>query len=163
MSTLYELSEQYLEILSTADDDNEDVIAKLNAVESDIEDKVKNGIGLIQTLTRRVEGYDAEIKRMTHLKKIVENNIERIKQNYLDNLKYIGKQKVVTPLGTMAIAKSGGKRKMVIDDENLIPTEFKFTRYEEVVDKDSLRDSLENGEIVDGAHLEERGQYIKIS
>ena len=163
MKTLYELSENYLEILSQCDEDNAEVADALNAIESDIEDKVKNGIGLIQTLKRRAENYDAEIKRLSSLKKATENNVERIQNNYLDNLRRIGKTKVVTPIGTMTLAKSGGKRKMIIDDESLVPAEFKTTRYEEIIDKDALRDSLENGEVIDGAHLEERGQYLKIS
>ena len=163
MKTLYELSENYLEILAQCDEDNAEVADALNAIESDIEDKVKNGIGLIQTLKRRAENYDAEIKRLSSLRKATENNVERIQNNYLDNLRRIGKTKVVTPIGTMTLAKSGGKRKMIIDDESLVPAEFKTTRYEEIIDKDALRDSLENGEVIDGAHLEERGQYLKIS
>ena len=161
--TLYELSESYLEILQMCDEDNAEIADALNSVESDIEDKVKNGIGLIQTLKRRAENYDAEIKRLSSLKKATENNVERIQNNYLDNLRRIGKSKVVTPIGTMTLAKSGGKRKMVIDDESLVPAEFKTTRYEEVIDKEQLRLALEEGEVIDGAHLEERGQYLKIS
>ena len=48
-----------------------------------------------------------------------------------------------------------------IDDENLIPQDFKKIVYE--VDKDKLREVLEDGEIISGAHLEERGSYLKIS
>ena len=163
MKSLYELSENYLEILAQCDEDNAEIADALNAVESDIEDKVKNGIGLIQTLKRRAENYDAEIKRLSTLKKATENNLERIQNNYLDNLRRIGKSKVVTPIGAMAVVKSGGKRKMVIDDEELVPADFKFTKTVDFIDKDALRDSLENGEIVDGAHLEERGNYLRIS
>lgn len=165
MAKLYELSNQYLDLLDACDGELDDIemAEKLNSVELGIENKVSNGIALIQTLQRRVEGYDAEITRLVNLKKAAEKNAAKIKQYYLDNLRYIGKTKVATPIGTMAVVKSGGKRKMVIDDENLVPSDFKFTRYEEVIDKDALRDSLENGEIVDGAHLEERGQYLKIS
>ena len=161
--TLYELSENYLEILQMCDEDNAEISDALNAVESDIEDKVKNGIGLIQTLKRRAENYDAEIKRLSTLKKATEKNLERIQNNYLDNLRRIGKLKVITPIGTMAVAKSGGKRKMVIDDETAIPLDFKSTRYEEVtvIDKDSMYDAMINGKVIDGAHLEERGYYLK--
>jgi len=163
MKTLYELSESYLEILQMCDEDNAEIAEALNSIDMAVEDKVRNGIGLIQELQHRVENYDAEIKRFEKLKKAAENNLERIKQIYLYNLQCMGKSKVVTPIGTMTVAKSGGKRKMVINDENLVPSDFKFTRYEEVIDKDALRDSLENGEVIEGAHLEERGQYLKIS
>ena len=52
---------------------------------------------------------------------------------------------------------------MVIDDENAIPLDFKTTRYEAVtvIDKDSMYDTMIRGENVDGAHLEERGYYLK--
>ena len=159
--TLYELSESYLEILQMCDEDNAEIADALNSVESDIEDKVKNGIAVIQELQHRVENCDAEIKRFAKLKKATENNLERIKNYYLDNLRCIGKLKVATPIGVMTVAKSGGKRKMVIDDADLIPADFKSTRYEEVIDKDALRDAMENGVVIEGAHLEERGYYLK--
>ena len=159
--TLYDLSENYLEILAQCDEDNAEITDALNAVESDIEDKVKNGIGLIQTLKRRAENYDAEIKRLSALKKATENNLERIKQNYLENLRRIGKTKVITPIGTMKVSRAGGVRPLKIDDENLIPLDFKFTRTVDVIDKDQLRLALEQGQTIEGAHLEERGYYLK--
>lgn len=161
--TLYELSDKYIELLAQCDDDNADISDALNSIDSAIEDKVKNGIALIQELKRRAENYDAEIKRLSSLKKATENNLARIQQNYLDNLRYIGKAKVVTPIGTMTVAKAGGKKPLVIDDESKISADFKITRYEEVIDKDQLRLALENGQIIDGAHLAERTNYLKIS
>lgn len=164
MKTLYELTNEYEDIRTMLDEDNEEEIKeKLNAIVMSVEDKVRNGIGLIRDLQGDVEKVDAEIKRLVKIKQSQEKNIEWLKNYYLDNLRYIGKSKVVTPIGTMTVAKAGGKRKMVIDDENLVPADFKFTRYEEVIDKDALRDSLENGEVIEGAHLEERGQYLKIN
>ena len=165
MATLYELSEQYLDLLEACDGelDNAEIASKLNTVESDIENKVANGIALIQTLKRRAESYDAEITRLVKLKKAAEKNAANIQAYYLDNLRYIGKKKVATSKGTMTVAKSGGKCPMIIDDEKAVPVEYKITRYEEVIDKEQLRLALENGEVIDGAHLEERKEYLKIS
>ena len=165
MATLYELSEKYLDLLDACEGEIEsgEIENALNAVESDIETKVSNGIALIQTLKRRAESYDAEITRLEKLKKAAENNAARIKTYYLDNLRYIGKLKVATSKGTMSVVKSGGKRPLKIDNEDLIPLEFKKTICNTVIDKDTLQDALEQGEVIDGAHLEERGQYLKIS
>lgn len=163
MKSLYELSEDYLELLTQCDEDDFDIAEALNTIETSIEEKVRNGIGLIQTLKCRAEDCDAEIKRLTRFKKTIENNLERVQANYLDNLRRIGKKKVTTPIGSMVVATSGGKLKMIIDDEEAIPVNFKFTKTVDYIDKDALRESLENGEVVEGAHLEERGQYLKIS
>lgn len=165
MKSLYELASEYEDIRIMLDDDNEveGLVEKLNAIELSVEDKVKNGIGLIRDLQGSIDVADAEIKRLVKLKQRREKNIEWLKQYYLDNLKYIGKQKVTTAIGTMTVAKSGGRRKMVIDDENAVPIEFKFTKTVDVIDKDNLYDALLDGEVIDGAHLEERGQYLKIS
>lgn len=72
----------------------------------------------------------------------------------------MGKTKVLTNRGTMSVVKAGGKRPLKIDDESLIPAEFKFVIAQ--VDKDALRQALEGGENIQGAHLEERGLYLKI-
>ena len=158
--TLYELSEKYLDILEQCDNSDTDITAALNDIDADIEEKVKNGIGLIQTLKRRVESYNAEIARLARLKKATEGNLERIQQYYLDNLRYIGKKKIETAIGSMSVVKAGGKKPLIIDNEESIPAAYKFAKYE--VDKETLRVDLEQGEIIEGAHLVERSNYLRI-
>lgn len=158
--TLYDLSESYLELLYQCNDTDTDVTAALNAIETDIEDKVKNGIGLIQSLRRTIDSYNAEIARLSRLKKATENNLERIQNYYLDNLRLLGKSKIATSIGTMSVVKSGGKKPLIIENENLVPAEYKFIKYE--IDKETLRENLELGEVIEGAHLGERSSYLRI-
>lgn len=158
--TLYELSDNYRALLEQCDDSDTDITAALAEIDADIEEKVKNGIGLIQTLKRQVEGYNAEIARLIRLKKATESNLERIQQYYLENLKYTGKGRVATALGTMAVVKAGGKKPLIIDNEESIPAAYKFAKYE--VDKETLRADLEGGEVIEGAHLGERSNYLRI-
>ena len=139
----------------------EEVTEKLQGLEMELDAKVANGIGLIQSLKVTAEGMGAEIKRLNQRKKSIENRIATISDYYLNHLSAMGKKKILTSRGTMTIAKSGGKLPLKIDDENLIPQDFKKIVYE--VDKDKLREVLEDGEIISGAHLEERGSYLKIS
>ena len=158
--TLYELSESYAALLEQCNDSDTDITAALAEIDADIEDKVKNGIGLIQTLKRQVESYNAEIARLVRLKKATEGNLERIQQYYLENLQYTGKERVTTALGTMSVVKAGGKKPLIIDNEESIPTAYKFAKYE--VDKETLRADLEGGEVIEGAHLGERSNYLRI-
>ena len=158
---MYELTDAFQELYVNDELTDEEVEDKLQALNMELEEKCSNGIALIQTLKAAVDGMKAEEMRLKQRRTSLENRIGKIKDYYQAELTAIGKTKILTSRGTMTIAKSGGKLPMKIDDENLIPQDFKKIVYE--VDKDKLREALEDGEIISGAHLEERGNYLKIS
>lgn len=158
---MYELTDAFQELYENDELTDEEVERKLQALNMELDAKVANGIGLIQTLKAAVDGIKNEETRLKQRRSALENRINKIKDYYQAELTTIGKKKIFTSRGTMAIAKCGGKMPMKIDDENLIPQDYKRIVYE--VDKEALRDALENGESVSGAHLEERGSYLKIS
>ena len=160
---LYELTDAFQELYVNDELTNEEVGEKLQALNMELDAKVANGIGLIQTLKVAVEGMKAEEARLKQRRTALENRIATIKDYYQSELTAIGKKKILTSRGTMTIAKCGGKMPMKIDDENLVPLEFKNKKTVYEIDKDYLRQALEDGEIISGAHLEERGTYLKIS
>lgn len=162
--TLYDISDRYQNLWELCLDENVDLDTlekALQSVEGELEDKVTNGIGLIQELKYHADAMSNEAKRLATQKRVIENRIDYIKNYYLEHLKRMGKLKVLTKCGTMSVVKSGGKPPMKIDDEELIPQEYKYIVSE--VDKDALRRALESGKNVQGAHLEERGYYLRIS
>ena len=158
---MYELTDAFQELYVNDELTDEEVENKLQALNMELEEKCSNGIALIQTLKAAVDGMKAEENRLKQRRFELENRIGKIKDYYQAELTAIGKTKVLTSRGTMTVAKSGGKLPMKIDDKNLIPQNFKKIVYE--VDKDKLREALDDGEIISGAHLEERGNYLKIS
>lgn len=163
MRPLYDISKRYQNLWDICLDDNVDLDTledALKSVEGELDDKVANGIGLIQDLKYHADAMGEESKRLAARKKALENKIECLKNYYRDHLQAMGKTKVLTNRGTMSVVKAGGKRPLKIDDESLIPAEFKFVIAQ--VDKDALRQALEDGENIQGAHLEERGLYLKI-
>lgn len=126
----------------------------------ELDEKVSNGIGLIQDLNATATAMKAEENRLRQRRTAIENRIERIKQIYQYTLAAMDLKKVVTPRGAMSIAKCGGKKPLKID-ESLLPKDyFKFVPE---VDKEKIRTALESGAEVQGAYLEERGTYLKIS
>ncbi len=161
MKTLYELSGAFQELYADDEMTNEELEEKLQALNMELDAKVANGIGLIQTLKVAADGMKAEEMRLKQRRSALENRIATIKDYYQSELTRIGKKKILTERGTMTIARCGGKKPIKIDNENLIPQDFKKIIYE--VDKDKLREALEDGEIISGAHIEERGYYLKIS
>lgn len=163
MASIYDLAEDFRELLEQCDGSDNDVTETLAALEMDIEQKIINGISLIKNLKSQSEAINNEIKNLTNRRNSTDKRIQQIKQYFMDYLRYTGKTKFWTPRGTMSIAKNGGKRTLKIDDANLVPAEFKTTVYNEVMDLDMIRLKLESGEIVPGAYLEERGEYLKVS
>lgn len=162
--TLYDISERYRGLWELCLDDAVDLDKLENAlksVEGEIEEKVSNGIGLIQSLKNAADGMENEEKRLKESRRVLENKIQRIKNYYLDELSLMGKKKVLTNRGTMSICQNGGKLPLKIDDESLIPENY--FKYVPAIDKESLRDALMNGEKIAGAHLEERGRYLRIA
>lgn len=160
---LYDISKRFENLWNLCLDDNVDLDSLENAIQSvegELEDKVANGIAIIQDLKFHADAMGDEAKRLALRKKAIDNKIDWLKSYYLDHLSKMGKSKVLTNLGTMSIAKAGGKRPLKIDDENLIPNNFKFIVHQ--INKDALRTALESGESVQGAHLEDRGLYLKI-
>ena len=160
---MYELTDAFQELYVNDELTDEEVENKLQALNMELEEKCSNGIALIQTLKAAVDGMKAEENRLKQRRFELENRIGKIKDYYQAELTAIGKTKILTSRGIMTIAKSGGKLPMKIDDENLVPMEFKNKKTVYEIDKDKLREALEDGEIISGAHLEERGNYLKIS
>ena len=161
MKPMYEISDAFIDIATNEELTGEEVHVQLTQLEMELEAKVSNGIGVIQTLKVAAEGMKAEESRLKLRRLAIENRISNIKEYYQGELARMGKKKIMTSRGSMSIAKCGGKLPMKIDDENLIPQEYKRIVYE--VDKEKLRGALEDGEYIEGAHLEERGSYLKIS
>ena len=161
MKTLYELSDAFLDLATNEEMTEEEIQEHLARLNMEVEEKVSNGIGLIQSLKVTVDGMKAEETRLKKRRTELENRIKRIKDYFQSELTTIGRKKILTSRGTMTIAKCGGKMPLKIDDEEKIPVDFKYSVLQ--VDKEALREALENGEYIEGAHLEERGSYLKIS
>lgn len=158
---LYELTGAFADLSFDDELTDEQFAEKLQSLEMELDSKVENGIGLIQNLKLTADAMKAEESRLKLRRTALENRISQVKDYYLQELSAIGKKKIVTARGTMTIAKAGGKKPLKIDDETLIPQDFKKIIYE--VDKEKIRTAIESGAEVSGAHLEERGTYLKIS
>lgn len=166
MKTLYQISADFERVLDLCYDDNitdESIQAELAKIDAELTEKVANGIAVIQQLSATADALDNEIKRLTQNKKTLLKRLDFIKNYYLDNLARIGKYKVQTERGVMSIANAGGLKPLKIDDEDLIPLEFKRQVIQSLIDKDAIRLALERGDQISGARLENRSRYLRIS
>lgn len=161
MSNLYQLTNNYetvLNMLYDEDTDEQMILDTLEAIEGEIEDKADNYAKIIKELEAKQNARKEEAKRLTESAKVFENRAKALKSNLFNSMKSTGKTKFATDLFSFNIAKNGGKQTLTIDGD--VPEEYTKTVIEN--DTDKIRQALENGEKLTFAHLEPRGESLRI-
>jgi len=158
MSSLYELTSDYTELMLLAEDPDTDPQAfadTLEGIEGELEDKADNYAKVIRSLEADAAACDAEAKRLRAKKQTIENNIKRMKGALQYAMQTTGKVKFKTPLFSFGIRKNPAS--VVIDAVNVrdFPEEF-IIESEPILDKKALKDALKAGEDLTGlCHLEQ--------
>lgn len=161
MSNLYELTNNYETVLNMLYDEDVDekmILDTLESIEGEIEDKADGYAKIITELEVKANARKEEAKRLTESAKSFENKTKLLKQNLFNAMKSTGKTKFATDLFSFNIAKNGGKQALTIDGE--VPEEY--TKIVTENDTDKIRQVLENGEKLPFAHLEPRGESLRI-
>lgn len=161
MSNLYQLTNNYetvLNMLYDEDVDEQMILDTLESIEGEIEDKADNYAKIIKELEAKQNARREEAKRLTDSAKVFENRVKALKSNLFNTMKQTGKTKFATDLFSFNIAKNGGKQTLTIDGE--VPEEYTKTIVEN--DTDKIRQALEEGKELAFAHLEPRGESLRI-
>ena len=161
MSNLYELTNNYetvLNMLYDEDTDEQMILDTLESIEGEIEDKADGYAKIIKELEAKRDARKAEAKRLTDSASVFDNRIKSLKQNLFSTMKQTGKTKFATDLFSFNIVKNGGKQSLTIDGE--VPKEYTKTITEN--DTDKIRQALEEGKELPFAHLEPRGESLRI-
>ena len=156
--TLYELTEDYMNLLELAEDPDIDEQAftdTLEGIDGALEDKAEGYAKVIRTLEGDAAACDAESKRLRNKKQTIENNIKRMKAALQYAMETTGKTKFKTALFSFGIQKNPAS--VVIDEgyiEN-IPDRFLIPQ-DPQIDKKAIKEALKAGEDLEGiAHLEQ--------
>ena len=155
MSTLYQLSEEYQELLSMAldpDIDEEALADTLEGIEGEIEDKAEGYAKVMRNLEADASAIKAEIARLTERKKHIEANVDRMKRSLEAAMRLTGKTKFKTSLFSFNIAKNPASLK--IDMPDRVPDEFLIPQ-EPKVDSAAIKKELKEGVVYDWCHLEQ--------
>lgn len=161
MSNLYQLTNNYetvLNMLYDEDADEQMILDTLEAIEGEIEDKADNYAKIIKELEAKQNARKEEAKRLTESAKVFENRVKVLKSNLFNSMKATGKTKFATDLFNFNIVKNGGKQELTIDGE--VPEEYTKTIIEN--DTDKIRQALDEGKKLAFAHLEPRGESLRI-
>lgn len=154
METLYQLTDEYLQLLEMAEDpDVEPEVLKdtMEAIGGEIEIKADGYAKVIRQLTADAEGINSEIERLTARKKAIEGNAGRMKTSLQDAMQATGKTKFKTQLFSFRIQKNAPS---VVMDSDEIPEKYLVPQAPKV-DKKGISAALKAGENLGFAHLEQ--------
>lgn len=153
-STLYELTEEFLNLLSMAEDPDVDPQAfkdTLEGLEYEVELKADAYAKIIRQVEGNIATVDAEINRLQGFKKLLEGNVDTMKGNLENTMKVTGKTKFKTDLFSFRIQKNPAS--VVIDNEDDVPPEY--LKITPTVNKTAIKKAIESGEDIPYAHLEQ--------
>ena len=156
--TLYEMTEEFLELLEMAEDPDTDPQALADTMEAlnmDLEDKADGYAKVIRQLEADAAACDAESKRLRAKKTAMENGVKRMKQALQTSMELTGKRKFKTALFSFGIQKDPAS--LVIDEDYIENIPPRYLIYQDpVIDRQKLKADLTAGMELDGiAHLEQ--------
>lgn len=155
--TLYDLTQDWIQLMNLLEDGaDEDVINDtLEGLDYEIEDKAEGYAKVIRNIESDIAGLKTEIERMTDRKRVLENNISRLKNNLQAAMELTGKTKFKTDLFSFNVQNNPAA--VIMDEQYLenIPEEYLIPQ-EPKLDRKKLAADLKAGVDLEGiAHLEQ--------
>lgn len=158
---LYELTDAYQALLDAAESGDvceEELISTAKQIDEAIEAKAEGIAKILAEMKTHIAGAEAEIERLTNLKRTWVNNVNSLKDYLQYSMLLTGKTKFKTDLFSFSIQKNPPS--VVIDDEKAIPAVF-WEPQPPKLNKAALKEALSTGEVLDFAHLEQK-QSLRI-
>jgi hypothetical protein len=158
MTSLYQLSNEYLQIqnkLIEADFDEQTIANTLESISGDLTAKAVNVAMFIKNVEATAEAIKQAEKNMADRRKSLEKKAETIRDYLKNNMQACNMTKIECPYFALTIKKNPPA--VVIDDTDAIPTNL-FVCPEPPLpfpDKKAIAELLKNGVEVPGAHLEQ--------
>lgn len=151
--TIYELTQEYLQLLALAEDeltDPQTLDDTMEAISGEIEDKADGYAKVMLQLSAQSEGLAKEINRLTEKKRAIDNNSKQLKARLQQAMEATGKTKFKTDLFSFGIQKNPAS--LIIDDAEKIPEEFLIAQAPKV-DNAGIKAALKAGQEFDWCHL----------
>jgi hypothetical protein len=155
MSTIYELTDEILQLLHLAEEEDLDpqtLADTFEGLDGEFEIKCESYAKLMKELGGEADMLEDEAKRLLARAKTKRNNIDRMKLTLQDAMMATGKTKFKTPLFSFGIQKNPAALK--IDDATKIPEQYLIPQ-EPKVDNAGIKAALKGGAEYDWCHLEQ--------
>lgn len=125
MLKLYEITGEYLTLCQIAEDTDVDAtvfVDTLASIKGELEVKADSYAMIITNLSGDIEKIDKEIERLTHMKKVLKNRSDHLKNNLENAMKMMDVRKLKTDFHSYSIQKN--PQSLSIIDESKISAEY---------------------------------------
>ena len=154
---LYELTNDLMELEQLLDE-GEEVEEIMAIIMEQIASKGDGIMSLVRNIESDVESLKNEVKRLEGMIESREKKAERLREYLMRCMLQANIKSLPTVKGTISVRNN--QPKVVIEDESKIPEGFKTVKEVTSVNKKELRESLKNGERIEGCHLESSQSLI---
>lgn len=160
--TLYELTgihASLMELLYDEDVDQNELIAMLEGLEGEIEQKADGYAKIIKNIEADASAIETELDRLGQRKTTLENRKKFLKQSLEGAMRFVGKTKFKTELFSFNIQRNAPSA--------FVPNEKEFLEWAETnrvefirrkdpeINKTELLTALKDGEVIPGAELKQ--------
>lgn len=156
--SLYEIASAYQNLNSIMESGSHTELTEyLDGIQAQLEDKVSNVIKYGRGLELTASAIDTEIDRLTALKRVYESRSESLKEYIKYSMLKHDITKVDTDIAKISFRKSVTTE---IDDVEKLPKEFVIIKTSLQPDKKAIKEALESGKVVPGAHVESHNNLV---
>ncbi len=155
---LYQLAEQYLQAfneLSNLDLPEEAINDTLEGIQGEVTEKAQNVAAYILNLNLELESIKTVEAKMKDKRQALSKRIEWLKQYLKSNMERCGITEIKANDGSFTAKLSKGRPSVIIEDDSKFPDDSPYVKWERSVSKTAIKESLDKGELVDGARLEQ--------
>lgn len=147
--TLYELTDNYQQLLELADEaDPKAFEDTLSTLQDEINHKAESLAKVIRTLEAETKALEEEKKRFERRIAARKNKVERLRNYLKENLEKAGMQKAKGKTFTVWVQDS---EKVHVSDESAIPEQYFVMKRQ--LSKTAIKEAIENGQQVAGAEI----------
>lgn len=144
MSSLYPLTKQMMELAAMADTDDEGlkqaIQDTMDGIAGEFGDKADNIVMLRRNIDGEVIAIEAEINRLTELKRIKENAVAQIGDYLRRNMEAADIKSIKRPLFTITLAAS--PEKVIVDKPDDLPDDLVRVKVVQDPDKKAIAAKL---------------------
>tara|TARA_R110002020_G_scaffold26072_7_gene84383 strand:+ start:3553 stop:4068 length:516 start_codon:yes stop_codon:yes gene_type:complete len=167
--TLMEISAEFMRlhdmIVESEGELDEEAMAEiqllLNKCDGKLNDKLDNYCALIRELEARAQIRTDEADRIRKRATMDRKASENLKRYLATGLEAMEMKSVDTPRFKITLGGTGGKQKLLLKEDQ-IPDKFWKDTVTSTVDKEQIRQLLDNGTELDFAEYESRRQIVRI-
>lgn len=159
--SLYQITAEQAELFNQIDELDGELTPELEEAlkinEENFESKARSYIWMIKKLESENITISNEFERLKNIEKRNDKLIDRLKESMKNALIVFGESQKVDTF-KLYLRKS---KYVFIEDESLVPKEYKETKTTETINKTEIKKAIDRGEIVSGATIKEN-QILQI-